>query len=163
MTNGTLQTVKKFDRTGNIVLDDGKVIAKDFGHITHGYCTTSYAAQGKTVDRVMIALGPESFPAASPEQAYVSVSRGRESCTIYCSNKEDLLAAVSRPTERLSATELTGVKPASSGREKMTKHGQIFRRQEQIRRPVEANKKDDDRKQEHDRMRQQSNQRGMER
>lgn len=106
LMNGTIHTVGAFDRRGNIVLGNGQVVPKRFGHITHGYCTTSHASQGKTVDRVFVALGPESFAAASKEQFYVSVSRGREAVTVYCQDRRDLLEAVSRSSARLSASEL---------------------------------------------------------
>lgn len=53
-------------------------LPNDVGHIQHGYVATSHAAQGKTVDRVLIAMGSESVPAISAEQFYVSVSRGRD-------------------------------------------------------------------------------------
>lgn len=67
---------------------------------------TSHSSQGKTVDRVFVGQSSESFPASSPEQFYVSASRARESVTIYTDNKHDLLDAVNRSDERLSATEL---------------------------------------------------------
>jgi conjugative relaxase-like TrwC/TraI family protein len=106
LMNGTLHIVAAFDRHGRIVLDNGHVVPKTFGHLAHGYCTTSHASQGKTVDRVFIACGPESFAAVSKEQFYVSVSRGRESATLYCENKGELLDAVRRSSARVSATEL---------------------------------------------------------
>jgi conjugative relaxase-like TrwC/TraI family protein len=107
LLNGSLHSVASFGHRGNIVLDNGQVISKDYGHLAHGYCTTSHASQGKTVDRVFVAVGPESFAAAAKEQFYVSVSRGRESATIYCQDKRELVEAVSRSSSRLTATELT--------------------------------------------------------
>lgn len=108
LNNGALYTVKRFDRAGNLVLTNGWKIAKGYGHLSLGYCTTSHASQGKTVDRVLIAQSSASFPASSREQAYVSVSRARERATLYTDDKEALLAAVSRSDDRLTATELTG-------------------------------------------------------
>jgi hypothetical protein len=129
LLNGSLQTVAGFDRYGNIVLMNGQVVAKDFGHLAHGYCTTSHAAQGKTVDRVLVALGPESFAAASKEQFYVSVSRGKESVTVYCQDKRELLDAVGASRERLSATEL-----ARKGEESQRSPSRVVRLAEHIRR-----------------------------
>jgi hypothetical protein len=106
LVNGALHTVARFDRGGNIVLDNGHTVPKNYGHLAHGYCTTSHASQGKTVDRVFVACGPESFAAASKEQFYVSVSRARESATVYCTDKQELQEAVSRSSTRVSATEL---------------------------------------------------------
>ena len=78
LINGSIHTVAGFDRRGNIVLDNNQAVPKDYGNIAHGYCTTSHSSQGKTVDRVLVAMGEESFPAASRQQFYVSASRGRE-------------------------------------------------------------------------------------
>lgn len=105
LNNGTIYTVKDFDAKGNIVLTNGWKIAKDFGHIAYGYVVTSHASQGRTIDRVFIGESAQSFPAASREQFYVSVSRGRERVTIYTDDKDALLDAVSRSDDRLSATE----------------------------------------------------------
>lgn len=106
LNNGAVYTIKRLDKTGNMVLTNGWTIAKDFGHLAHGYCVTSHASQGKTVDRVFIGQSSESLPASSREQFYVSVSRGRERATIYTDDKKSLLEAVSRSDERVTATEL---------------------------------------------------------
>ena len=47
-----------------------------------------------------------SFPASNRRQFYVSVSRGKKQATIYTNDKDELLAAVRKSDERLSATEL---------------------------------------------------------
>lgn len=106
LTNGALYNVKGFAADGNIVLNNGWVVAKDFGHLAHGYVVTSHASQGKTVDRVFVAQGRLSFAASSREQFYVSSSRARERVTIYTEDKDELLDAVNRSDERLTATEL---------------------------------------------------------
>ncbi|HKQ49872.1 MAG TPA: MobF family relaxase [Phycisphaerae bacterium] len=105
LNNGATFAVKDFDAKGNIVLTNGWKIARDFGHIAYGYVVTSHASQGRTVDRVLIGESAQSFPAASREQFYVSVSRGRQRATIYTDDKQALLEAVSRSDDRLSATE----------------------------------------------------------
>ncbi|HEX3147020.1 MAG TPA: MobF family relaxase [Gemmataceae bacterium] len=112
LLNGSLHTVQGFDRAGNIVLDGGQVVPREYGHLAHGYATTSHASQGKTVDRVFVALGPESAVAASREQFYVSVSRGREGVQIFCRDKAELREAVERSATRLSATELAAKQQA---------------------------------------------------
>jgi conjugative relaxase-like TrwC/TraI family protein len=105
LNNGSQYSVEGFTRQGDIRLSNGWVVAKDFGHVTHGYVVTSHASQGKNVDRVFIGQSSESFPASSREQFYVSVSRGRQQATIYTDDKASLLDAVSRAEERLTATE----------------------------------------------------------
>lgn len=106
LNNGQLVTVKRFDGAGDLVLTNGWTVSRDYGHMTYGYVVTSHASQGKTVDRVFIGESSMSLPAASREQFYVSVSRGRERATIYTDDKEALLDAVKASDDRLSATEL---------------------------------------------------------
>ena len=86
------------------------MLPKTWGHFTLGYVDTSYASQGKTVDRVFIATGNESLPAANQQQWYVSASRGREMARIYVEDKKDVRDAIARTGQRLSAVELTHTK-----------------------------------------------------
>jgi ATP-dependent exoDNAse (exonuclease V) alpha subunit len=58
------------------------------------------------VKRVIIGQSADSMRAASREQFYVSVSRGRERATIFTDDKKALLEAVSRSDDRVAATEL---------------------------------------------------------
>jgi len=115
LNNGSIHTVAGFTPQGDVLLANGWTVARDFGHLAHGYCTTSHASQGKTVDLVFIAQGSESFPASSREQFYVSVSRGREGVRIYTDDAEALRRRVRESGQRGSATELLErtPKPAS--------------------------------------------------
>lgn len=106
LNNGSVYRVASFDNRGNVVLDNGWTVSKEFGHFTHGYVMTSHASQGKTVDHVLIGESAQSLRAASREQFYVSASRGRERVTIYTDNKSQLLDAVQKGDSRLTATEL---------------------------------------------------------
>lgn len=106
LNNGATYTLRRFDRRGNLVLDNGWTVARDYGHLTHGYTSTSHSSQGRTVDRVLIAQSSESFPASGMEQFYVSVSRGRRGVTVYTDDRDALLDAVSHADERMTATEL---------------------------------------------------------
>jgi ATP-dependent exoDNAse (exonuclease V) alpha subunit len=106
LNNGATYRLKGFDENGDLELDNGWIVSRDYGHVAHGYVTTSHASQGRTVDRVFIAQGTESFVAASQEQFYVSVSRARESVTVYTDDKEGLFESVEDSSERMSATEL---------------------------------------------------------
>jgi conjugative relaxase-like TrwC/TraI family protein len=107
LANGALYTVKGFTKRGDIIIDNGWVIDRDFGHIAHGYAVTSHAAQGKTVHKVFIGLSSQSFPATNERSFYVLVTRGKEQAVIFTDDKEDLLRAVQRPDAPLSATELS--------------------------------------------------------
>lgn len=106
LNNGELRTVKGFTSEGEIKLANGWVLSKDYGNLAHGYCVTSYASQSKGVDCVFVAESSESFRAADREQFYVSVSRFKEALTIYTDDKRQLMQAVSKSSERLSATDL---------------------------------------------------------
>ncbi len=111
LNNGALYRIQGFADDGNILLDNGWAIQKDFGHLAYGYVVTSHSSQGKTVDRVFVGQSAESLPASSREQFYVSASRAKQSVTIYTDNKHDLLDAVNRSDSRLSATELVNGTP----------------------------------------------------
>lgn len=109
LDNGAQYAVAGFEPDGRIRLTNGWFVAPDFGHLTHGYVTTSHASQGRTVDRVLIAMGSESLPAINRQQFYVSVSRGRESARIYSEvSPATLRDAVQRADDRKSAMELLG-------------------------------------------------------
>jgi len=116
LDNGDIFTVEGFTREGDIRLERGKLLPKGWGHMSLGYVDTSYASQGKTVDRVFIAAGSESLRAANQQQWYVSVSRGREMAKVYVEDKQDVRAAIARTGERLSAVELTHTKIRRSWR-----------------------------------------------
>ncbi|QYO65188.1 ATP-dependent RecD-like DNA helicase [Leptolyngbya sp. 7M] len=103
LNNGDLHTIKDFAANGNLLLENGWQVPKNYGHIALGFVVTSHASQGKTVDRVFIGQSSQSFPASSREQFYVSASRGRERVMVFTDNKEDLLDAISRSDERVSA------------------------------------------------------------
>ena len=122
LNNKSQYRVSGFDDRGNILLENGWKIAHDFSHITYGYVLTSFASQGKTVDRVFVGQSAASFAASSREQFYVSASRAREQVTVYTDDKESLLSAVNRSDERLTATELTSARD----------RGEVVRRQERI-------------------------------
>jgi hypothetical protein len=106
LNNGAVYEVEGFTRAGDIKLTNGFIVPKDYGGLAHGYVVTSHASQGKTVDKVLIALGSESLAAANRESFYVSVSRGREGVRLYTDDKTAMMDAVQSSSARLSATEL---------------------------------------------------------
>jgi conjugative relaxase-like TrwC/TraI family protein len=105
--NGYCCEVAGFTESGDIRLKNGWVIAKEFSLLTHNYVTTSHASQGRTVDRVLVSMGSESVPAINAQQAYVSLSRGRESARVYSNLPADeLRQLIQRSDSRKAATEL---------------------------------------------------------
>ena len=89
----------------SVVLADGRVIPADYRTFTHGYAVTSHAAQGKTVDEVLVVASSRSLPAINQEQFYVSISRGRERCQIFTDDSDLLRSHVTRSSARLAAVE----------------------------------------------------------
>ena len=75
-------------------------------HIDQGFVVTSHAAQGKTVDQVIVSVPADSFSQANEAQFYVSMSRARESMHLFTDSKVALKEAVTRPSSRLSPLEL---------------------------------------------------------
>jgi conjugative relaxase-like TrwC/TraI family protein len=106
LSNGSLFTVEGFTAHGDIKVNDGWVIDRDFGHIAHGYVTTSHASQGATVNKVFIAIDSESMKATDQRTAYVAITRGKEQAMIFTDDHLELLKAARRENETLSATEL---------------------------------------------------------
>lgn len=104
--NGSAYKVAGFTEEGDIRLENGWNVAKDYGHFRHGYVETSFGAQGKTVRRVLIGQGTESFPASNMEQLYVSASRAKEKLTLYTDDKGALRGAIKRSSAKLVATDL---------------------------------------------------------
>jgi conjugative relaxase-like TrwC/TraI family protein len=105
LNNGSLYRIRRFDDRGNIVLENGWTVSREFGHLAYGYVVTSHASQGKSVQDVFIGQSSQSFPASSREQWYVSVSRAKQRVTIYTDDKQALREAVMQSDDRPSATE----------------------------------------------------------
>lgn len=128
LNNGKILEVDSFSRHGDIRLKtpdrkNGALyeIDKNFGNFNHAYCITSYASQGKTVDRVLIAQPSATFPASNMKQFYVSVSRGREAVKIYTDDKKDLLQTIHKEGDRMSVHELEALDQGRSQSKSKTK------------------------------------------
>jgi ATP-dependent exoDNAse (exonuclease V) alpha subunit len=102
--NGELVEVKAV-QGDSVVLADGRVIPENYRTFTHGYAVTSHAAQGKTVDEVLVVASSRSLRAINQEQFYVSISRGRERCQIFTDDSDLLRSHVTRSSARLAAIE----------------------------------------------------------
>jgi hypothetical protein len=133
LNNGNVYRVKSFDKFGQIQLENGWQVASDFGHIASGYASTSHSAQGKTVDHVLIAESSISLRAASPEQFYVSVSRGRKRATVFTDSVEALKASVIQPHIRHSALALVASN-APSAKLRHRRHSIVLNQQHQVSR-----------------------------
>jgi conjugative relaxase-like TrwC/TraI family protein len=98
LANGATAIVGSVDADGRLVLADGSTLHSR--QVVHGYATTSHAAQGLTVDHVLIA------GAVSREGLYVSATRGREGIRIFVPDREAFLDTAGLKSEaRMSALE----------------------------------------------------------
>ncbi|HXI71405.1 MAG TPA: MobF family relaxase [Verrucomicrobiae bacterium] len=102
--NGELVEVRAI-QGDSVLLADGRVIPQNYRTFTHGYAVTSHAAQGKTVDEVLVVASSRSLAAVHQQQFYVSISRGRERCQVFTDDAERLRSHVTHSSERLAAVE----------------------------------------------------------
>ena len=103
--NNELHTVTNLT-DGKLVLDKCEVALRGGLHIDQGIAITSHAAQGKTVDQVIVSVPIESFSQANEAQFYVSMSRAREAMHLFTDSKAALREAVTKPSSRVSPLEL---------------------------------------------------------
>lgn len=146
LNNGQILQVESVKKSGDITLMNSASqnryqISQDFGHLTHAYCITSHASQGKTVDEVLLYQPSSTFEATDAKQLYVSVSRGRERVSIYTDDKAELLEHAKRIGDRKSAIELV------TNNDKVWQHGmqrireEMYKREHrQVKEPVDIQK-----------------------
>jgi hypothetical protein len=104
--NNELRTVLGIDE-GKITFDKGEIVRKSAAlHIDQGIAVTSHASQAKTVDQVIVSVPVRAFSQANEAQFYVSMSRARSAMHVFTDSKVALREAVTRPSERLSFSEL---------------------------------------------------------
>ena len=127
LSNGRLFTLKGFTPQGDLVMDNGWVIGREFGHLAHGYVVTSHVSQGQTVDKVFIGLSSQSFPATNQRTLYVAATRAKEQAVLFTDNKGDLLRSAQRPDEPQSATEFMQQRRQAL-RQRLGKHLAFLRR-----------------------------------
>lgn len=106
LRNGDLVEVAGIEPDGRIRLREGREIPADFRQFTHGYATTSHAAQGKTVQRGLLIMADAGIASANLQQSYVSNSRFVETQSIYTTDRVAAREAMARPGDRLLALEL---------------------------------------------------------
>lgn len=89
-------------RTERVVTFD----PEQFRHLDHGYAVTSYSAQGKTMDRVLVnAETTETDLLLNQRMAYVAMSRARFEARVYTDSAADLGSALNRPKDKEMALE----------------------------------------------------------
>ena len=120
LNNGQVFTVNGINKDGNIALQNGKILSKEYQNFSLGYYRTSHSSQGKDAQDVFLAQSTQSFSASNNKQFYVSTSRGEQRCFIYTDDKNGLREAVQQSSDRMSAKELVEEKDRQSY-EKMVK------------------------------------------
>jgi conjugative relaxase-like TrwC/TraI family protein len=104
--NGNIVEVADLAEDGTIILKDQRQISPNFRQFSHGYATTSHAAQGKTVDRGIVLMAGEGIKAANLKQSYVSHSRFEESHVTYTTDRRAAMTAMATPADRTLAIEV---------------------------------------------------------
>jgi conjugative relaxase-like TrwC/TraI family protein len=84
-------------------------------HVDYGYATTSHAAQGTTVDRVIVNVDSmRSGQLVNRKQFYVSISRARQDARVYTDDFEALRRVVARDHRKEVALEVVNSRPTQS-------------------------------------------------
>lgn len=129
LRNGGIFAVEGFTPRGDLIIDDGWVIAKDQCHVGMGYAVSAESSQGRNVDRVLVGISSESFAAANQRRFGVPVTRGKEQVLIFTDDKQGLLKAAQKADEPMSATELAELRTRKLPlRQRLRKHVAFLRR-----------------------------------
>lgn len=97
---GEVISVNEQTRTATIQTPDGRTetlnldAARD-RHIAHAYVETTFAAQGRTADHVMIHADSKAANLVDQKSFYVGISRAKESATIFTNDRGKLESAIS--------------------------------------------------------------------
>jgi ATP-dependent exoDNAse (exonuclease V) alpha subunit len=105
--NNDVHTVTAIDENG-VRLSNGVSLRRGTWHLDQGLVVTSHAAQGKTVDQVLVSVPVRAFSQVNEAQWYVSLSRARAAMFVFTDSLLALKEAVIRRSDRLSAHELLG-------------------------------------------------------
>lgn len=109
LANGQILTILGEGKHGGLLVQDGygqkHELPAEFRMFNYGYAVSSYAAQGKTVDHVIIS-DSMCKAATSQKEFYVSISRGRQSCSILTADRESLQDHIESLGERDLASDL---------------------------------------------------------
>jgi conjugative relaxase-like TrwC/TraI family protein len=114
--NGEIVTVQNIRQDGALVVVDEKgeykTIEASQRLLNLGYCVTSYASQGKTVDTVILADAGSAM-ATHQKEWYVSITRARKNITVF---SEDLAGLGERIVT--DKTRSLGVELKAKGRQR---------------------------------------------
>jgi ATP-dependent exoDNAse (exonuclease V) alpha subunit len=90
-------------------------------HVDYGYASTSHAAQGATVDRVIVnADSMRSAQLVNRRQFYVSISRARHDAHVYTDDADALRRAVGRDPRKAAALDTIKQRPTQQLKDSRT-------------------------------------------
>lgn len=133
LRNGDVRRVAGVTPEGDIRLDNGWIVGKDAGHFRRGFVETSFGSQGRTVDRVLVAMSTRALPAVNAETMYVAGSRGRERMTLYTDDKDAVRAAIRDSAAKPVALDLLGDTAKRARRQRLRDHRRRVRHLERVR------------------------------
>lgn len=106
LANGTEHRVIGFALNGDAVLEGQKILPKDFGHITHGYCRTVQSSQAITTDSAIFVGTKDQLTAVDGRSFLVSVTRARSTLKVFTDDADALQQAASKWSNEIGAYEL---------------------------------------------------------
>ena len=107
--NGQAGYVEAIRQDGmmRIKLDNGKSLQfnpeKQYKYISHGYALTDYKSQGQTEKHVI--YHADTNKGVNYNQAYVAITRGKESVTVYTNDKEVLREMVKKEQQKTTTLD----------------------------------------------------------
>ena len=109
--NHEYATIRKLDDHNiEVQFDKGRKLSMPLAHarkIDLGYASTSHAAQGLTVDRVLVNIDSSRSPQlVNDRMCYVAISRARLDARIYTDDEQRMRRAVARTQEKEVALDL---------------------------------------------------------
>jgi ATP-dependent exoDNAse (exonuclease V) alpha subunit len=119
VANGEFATITALDAAqATLRLDSKREISAPLAqlqHIDHGYASTSHAAQGATVDRVIVNVDTmRSDRLVNARQLYVSISRARLDVQLYTNDLQALHRSVARDPHKANALEVLKHRPTTN-------------------------------------------------
>lgn len=116
VANGEFATILEIAEDSAVLkVDRGrtlKVRLSELQHIDYGYASTSHAAQGATVDRVIVNIDTtRGVQLVNRRQFYVSLSRARYDARIYTNDAPALRRAAARDLEKAIALDALRRRP----------------------------------------------------
>lgn len=88
------------EASGEVTLDNGKIVEAAFSNISHGHAVTSHKSQGSSVDSSILVMGHGSSIIADPQQWYVSNTRFKTDHTIFLANRSQLERSLEKNDSR---------------------------------------------------------------